>query len=123
MTITYFEVTAEIEGEREVIFGSYIQSECQYELDSERDTLKGQGYKKIKIVERQVAEEPDPTVYEGQIVTSNELWLREAPSFNFELNETELLAKALERDFVTKINGAEDQYLINDEYEPETYKG
>ena len=56
-----------------------------------------------------------------ETVTKKELWLQQAPSFNFELGEafkTEdadaLLKKALEVGFVTKTD--KDQYLVNEEY-------
>ena len=48
------------------------------------------------------------------IVTSKELWMEQAPCFNFELDETQMLAKALEKGFVTEVG--ENQYLINEEY-------
>jgi len=51
---------------------------------------------------------------EKEIVTSRELWMQQAPSFNFELGEEALLKKALESGFVTKTD--EDQYLINEDY-------
>jgi len=47
-------------------------------------------------------------------VTKKELWLDQAPSFNFELGEDSLLKKALEVGFVTKTD--EDQYLVNENY-------
>jgi len=42
------------------------------------------------------------------------LWLNQAPSWNFELDEDELLAKALEMGFVTEV--AEDCYEVNQDY-------
>lgn len=48
------------------------------------------------------------------IYTSNELWLKHAPDFNFELNEEELLKKALEKGFVRKVG--DDQYEVNKDY-------
>mgnify|MGYP003627899428 CR=1 FL=1 len=47
-------------------------------------------------------------------LTKKELWMSQAPSFNFELGEEALLEKALEVGFVTKTD--EDQYLVNEEY-------
>lgn len=47
-------------------------------------------------------------------VTSKELWLEQAPSFNFEMDERQLLAKALKVGFVKQIG--EDLYEINEEY-------
>tara|TARA_R110000751_G_scaffold7533_1_gene30671 strand:+ start:316 stop:564 length:249 start_codon:yes stop_codon:yes gene_type:complete len=48
------------------------------------------------------------------VFTSKELWINQAPSFNFELDEAELLAKALEAGFVTEIG--DDQYEMNEDY-------
>ena len=48
------------------------------------------------------------------IYTSKELWVNQAPMLNFELNQDQLLAKALDNGFVTKI--ADDQYLVNENY-------
>lgn len=43
-------------------------------------------------------------VVNGEIIlTSNELWLLQAPSFNFELDECELLEKALSKSFVFQV--------------------
>ena len=50
----------------------------------------------------------------AKIVTSKELFQQQAPNFNFELGEKELLEKALEKGFVKKIG--DDQYQINDDY-------
>tara|TARA_Y100001963_G_C6680202_1_gene399468 strand:+ start:526 stop:684 length:159 start_codon:yes stop_codon:yes gene_type:complete len=51
---------------------------------------------------------------ETKIVTKKELWLAQAPSFNFELGEDELLELALEKGFVKKVG--DNQYEINQEY-------
>tara|TARA_R100001369_G_scaffold22961_1_gene42091 strand:- start:1604 stop:1762 length:159 start_codon:yes stop_codon:yes gene_type:complete len=48
------------------------------------------------------------------LVTSKELWKQEAPSFNFTLDEEQLLTKALNVGYVTKVG--DDQYEINEEY-------
>lgn len=48
------------------------------------------------------------------ILTKEELFLSQAPMFNFELNSDELLDLALEKGFVTKVG--EDQYELNEEY-------
>jgi len=47
-------------------------------------------------------------------MTQKELFLAQAPSFNFELNSDQLLARALEVGFVTKVG--DDAYLINEDY-------
>ena len=50
---------------------------------------------------------------DGRIVfTKKQLWLNQAPCFNFELDEDELLKQALSSGFVTKI--AENKFLVND---------
>lgn len=48
-------------------------------------------------------------------VTKHELWMQQAPSFNFELNEDELLQKALEKDFVRPTDDPE-VFTINPDY-------
>tara|TARA_Y100000310_G_C20171918_1_gene574064 strand:+ start:63 stop:275 length:213 start_codon:yes stop_codon:yes gene_type:complete len=49
------------------------------------------------------------------IFSKNSLWLAQAPSWNFELDEDELLAKALEVGFVKQVG--EDRYEMNQDYE------
>jgi len=49
-------------------------------------------------------------------LTSKELWNQQAPNLHFELNEEQLLKKALDVGFVTKVEGKEDAYLINEDY-------
>tara|TARA_R100000935_G_scaffold50517_1_gene76462 strand:+ start:298 stop:474 length:177 start_codon:yes stop_codon:yes gene_type:complete len=51
-------------------------------------------------------------------LTSQDLYKSQAPMFNFELNEVQLLAKALYAGFVTKID--DDLYLVNEDYEGNT---
>jgi|TARA_R110002124_G_scaffold70220_4_gene188332 hypothetical protein len=48
------------------------------------------------------------------IISKEELWLQQAPSFNFEKNADELLQQALLSGFVDEVG--EDQYQINDNY-------
>ena len=50
------------------------------------------------------------------IFTKHELFMAQAPSWNFELDEEQLLNKALELEFVTKIG--DDKYLMNNDYIP-----
>ena len=50
-------------------------------------------------------------------ISKMELFKSHAPSFNFEHGPDELLELALERGFVTSIDGEEDLYLVNDDYE------
>jgi len=49
-----------------------------------------------------------------ETLTKKELWNEQAPNFNFELDEDELLEKALESGFVTEFG--KDQYEINNNY-------
>ncbi len=51
---------------------------------------------------------------EKTIFTKESLWLAQAPSFNFELDKDQLLAKALKVGFVVKIG--KDKYIMNDNY-------
>ena len=51
---------------------------------------------------------------EKVVFSKKSLFLAQAPSFNFELDEDQLLAKALEVGFVTKIG--DDKYLMNNNY-------
>lgn len=48
------------------------------------------------------------------IFTQHELWVSQVASFNFELDEEQLLRKALELGFVTKIG--DNKYLMNNDY-------
>jgi hypothetical protein len=52
-----------------------------------------------------------------QLVTKKLLWLSQAPNFNFEKDEDEVLALALKRGFITLVT--EPVYQINDDYEGE----
>ena len=115
---TYYEITAKIDGNIEVLFGSFVKSDCTYELDAEKSSWKDQGYKAIKITSRETEDTPDPEVYD-ELVTSKQLFQQQAPSFNFELDEEQLLEAALERGFVTLIDEANGLYLINKDYEGE----
>jgi|TARA_R100000789_G_scaffold1877_1_gene5271 hypothetical protein len=46
--------------------------------------------------------------------TKHQLFINQAPCWNFELDEDQLLVKALEVGFVTKIG--KDQYKMNNNY-------
>lgn len=63
----YYNITAVIEGETETLFGSYDKSDCTYELEAERDSWKGEGYRKFKIETVEVEEKPDSEVYGDDI--------------------------------------------------------
>jgi hypothetical protein len=47
-------------------------------------------------------------------LTKEELFIEQAPSFNFELDADELLEKALKLGFVRKVE--EDKYEVNEDY-------
>jgi len=49
-----------------------------------------------------------------RIVTSFELFMEQAPSFNFDLNEEQILMKALDDGYVKFVS--KDQYQINPHY-------
>ena len=51
-----------------------------------------------------------------KIFTKKSLWINQVGCFNFELDEDQLLAKALEKGFVTKVEGEDDKYLMNEDY-------
>tara|TARA_B110000908_G_scaffold67626_1_gene81711 strand:- start:767 stop:943 length:177 start_codon:yes stop_codon:yes gene_type:complete len=50
----------------------------------------------------------------NRYLSKKELFISQAPNFNFELNADEILKQALEVGFVTE--ASHDQYLINEEY-------
>ena len=62
-TYTYFQVMGKYQGTFEPLFGSYVREDCEYELDAERESWRGEGYKNLSIVSRQVSAAPDPEVY------------------------------------------------------------
>jgi len=49
-----------------------------------------------------------------KILNKHQLFMTQAPRWNFELDEDQLLDKALEVGFVTKLD--EDLYEVNDNY-------
>jgi len=48
--------------------------------------------------------------------TKHSLWLSQAPAFNFEYDEDELLALALQRGFVIELNHEPGLYRANENY-------
>ena len=54
-------------------------------------------------------------------VTSKELFQNHAPAFNFELDEDEILAKAIAVGFVTQVNNPSGGhlYMVNKNYDGE----
>jgi len=113
----YYRIIGAIDGNTEVLFGSFAKADCTYELDAERGTWKAEGYKGLKIITVQVADTPDKEVYKDDLITAHALFMDQAPSFNFELSESALLKKALEVGYITAIDGENDLYLINREYD------
>ena len=95
----YYEVVAIHEGAREIIYGSFLKSECEEETGASIDIWKEQGYKSIKIISRLTDDNPDPTVYD--LVTARDFWLEQAPSYYYEMDEDELLKAALSGDYLT----------------------
>jgi len=60
----YYEIKAiNIDGDDEILYGSFSKSEAQYELQAERDSWKADGYKQIAITSRDTDDQPDPEVY------------------------------------------------------------
>jgi hypothetical protein len=113
----YYELIATFDGESEVIFGSFDRSEVVEEKEAEQVTLKQQGYKDLKIVSREAEEKPDTEVY-GETITKEDLYFHYAPSFNFELDEDQLLDVALDRGFVSVMDGQDNLFIINKDYQP-----
>lgn len=65
----YYVVTGVIDGEEEVLFGSYDRSDSVYEKEAESDTWKSEGYTKITLKTVEKAEAPDPEVYGDDIAS------------------------------------------------------
>lgn len=59
----YYNVVATINGEKCTLFGSFDKSDCKFEIETERDNWKAEGYKGIKIEVTEVNEQPDEIVY------------------------------------------------------------
>ena len=60
---TYYKITGTIDGHEETLFGSFDKSDCTFELDSEKQTWKDEGFRKLKITNEETEEKPDPEVY------------------------------------------------------------
>lgn len=67
MANKYYEVVATINGEDEIMFGSFNRDDCSYEVEAEKDSWKGDGYKRIRIISRETEDTPDPEVYGNEI--------------------------------------------------------
>jgi hypothetical protein len=62
-TTTYYEVIGTFNGALDVLFGSFDRQDCKGEIEAERDTWKMDGFKSIRIRERQTEETPSAEVY------------------------------------------------------------
>ncbi len=60
---TYHEIHGTIEGETELLFGSFSKGDCQFELQAEKVSWADQGYSNLVITNRETDESPDPVVY------------------------------------------------------------
>ena len=60
---TYYEIKATIDGDTDILFGSFSKADCQYELQAEKVSWKDQGYANLAITSRDTDESPDPVVY------------------------------------------------------------
>jgi hypothetical protein len=63
---TYYELTAIIDGETEVLFGSFNKNDCFYEHKAEAYSLRDEGYRNFKVVSRETTDAPDPTIYTAE---------------------------------------------------------
>ena len=84
-----------------------------FEGESPEDSTQGRCY---KLYERilDYLHSPNPIR-----ITKEQLFNQQAPSFNFELDADQLLAKALKDGYVKKINltsSGDDEYYINEDY-------
>ena len=62
----YYELIADIDGETEVIFGSFDKNDCYYEHEAESFSLRDEGYRNFKVVSRETTDAPDSTVYTAE---------------------------------------------------------
>ena len=173
----YYRVIGKLEGQEEVLYGSYSMPDCKHEIQAEKAQWKEEGYKGLKIVTIKVEAAPDPDVYGGNhltkhditsntgsgacvfihengfftvgiqssrpllpayffatfsvdvleqyliskgfdlIIDAERLFMMQAPSFNFERSEEELVEIGLERGYITKLG--KGKYLINCAYQGE----
>lgn len=60
---TYYEILGNIDGNFELLFGSFNLDDCKSELELERDNWKSEGYKKLSIVLKKTSEKPSCEVY------------------------------------------------------------
>lgn len=88
MSNIYYEIKGKIDGEEEVLFGSFDHEDCKYELDAERSSWHDQGYRRIKIQGRPTEDEPDPEVYNKNYYFSAAYYREELDKDHEELQYT-----------------------------------
>ena len=105
---TYYKLTAEIDGNRETLFGSYNKQDVVDEKRHEVHNYKQDGYKSFKIESIEVDEPAGDETY-PEAMTGKEFFIAHAPNFNFELNQARLIELALSRGFISKAGN--DKYI------------
>ena len=98
---TYYKLTAEIDGDRETLFGSYNKQDVTDEKRDEMHNYKQDGYKSFKIESVEVDESASDETY-PEAMTGKEFFISHAADFNFELSEPELIELALSKGFISK---------------------
>ena len=75
MIVKYYEFKADIDGQTDVIYGSYERADCVYELEAERFGLKQEGYKKFRIESRVIFSglERSGQLYKAGLISEVEL--------------------------------------------------
>ena len=75
MIVKYYEFKADIDGQTDVIYGSYERADCVYELEAERPGLKEEGYKKFRIESRVILSglERSGQLYKAGLISEIEL--------------------------------------------------
>lgn len=109
---TYYKLTAELNGKRETLFGSYNRQDVTAEKRDEMHNYKQDGYKSFKI-EAIETDEPASNETYPEAMTANEFFVEHAPDFNFLLNEKELIKLALKHGFISKAGN--DKYIYTTE--------
>jgi len=60
----YYQVVAtNVDGDKEVLFGSFDKDDCECERDCEYGNWKAEGYKGVKVTWIATEDEPDKGVY------------------------------------------------------------
>ena len=61
-TFKYYQVTAKIDGQNDVLYGSYNRDDCKDEINAEKESWKNEGYKSI-ITTTTTTNVPDMSIY------------------------------------------------------------